>query len=238
MHGPFKFIKEPIPTYEQMQQLLQELDSDLMRSDLEVLYVQAIISWIYARLYLYLTPYTDPTMNKKIGTKSKPLDLKFLHAERMFIEKRFSLMELNITNLTKMKHLEHLADLKRTFCACEVHKSDWEINLNLLYQLKLPNTVENRQVIKQVLQSMPQGFSAVVSSCPQIIGTAGACELFHYEATPTNDGTFEAVMKSSIKQPYVTIKDAYIDFSGTSFVYLCTNKERKRSTPSPIFLLK
>ena len=42
---------------------------------------------------------------------------------------------------------------------------------------------------------MPQLFSAVLSSCQHIIGTAEACELFHYEVTPTNDGTFEAVNK-------------------------------------------
>ena len=105
-----------------------------MRSNLKVLNVQAIISWIYTRLYQYLNLYTDPSMNKKVGAKSKPLDWEFHHAERMFLEKRLSMMELNIKNLTKMKYLEHLADLKRAFCACEVHQTDREVNL--LYQLK------------------------------------------------------------------------------------------------------
>ena len=74
---------------------------------------------------------------------------------------------------------------------------------------------------------MPQGFPAFVSSNQQIIGTACVCELFLYGVTPTNDGKFEAVRKSSIKQPHVTIKDAYIDFTGTSFMYVCSNKEEQ-----------
>ena len=33
MHGPSKYIKEPMPTYEKMQQLHQQLNPDLTRSD-------------------------------------------------------------------------------------------------------------------------------------------------------------------------------------------------------------
>ena len=44
MHGPSKYIKEPIPTYEQLQQLHKEQDPTLMKSDLQALYVQAITS--------------------------------------------------------------------------------------------------------------------------------------------------------------------------------------------------
>ena len=72
---------------------------------------------------------------------------------------------------------------------------------------------------------MPNGFSAVISSCQQIIGTAGACELHLYEVVPSTAGSSEAVKTSCVKQPHVTIKDAYIDFSGTSFMYACCNKE-------------
>ena len=129
MHFPSKFIKEPIPTYEQMQQLHQELDPNLLlRSDLQVLYVNCIISWIYARLFQYITPYTDPTMNKKIGPRGQPFDWGFHHADR---------------------------------------------EINLLYQLRLPNSSTNRQVIRKVLQEMPHGVSAVISSYQQIMGTAG-----------------------------------------------------------------
>ena len=40
-------------------------------------------------------------------------------------------------------------------------------------------------------------------------------------------------MKTScVKQPHDTIKDAYIDFSGTSFVYACCNKEGEHTITS------
>ena len=164
MHGPSKFIKEPIPTYEQMQQLHQELDPDLLfRSDLQVLYVNCIISWIYARLYQYITPYTDPSMNKKIGPKGQPFDWEFHYAERAFIENRISMMDMDATYLTQMRGVNQLMDLKKAHCACEVHQADREINL--LYQLRLPSSSTNREIIRKVLQEMPHGSSTVISSC-------------------------------------------------------------------------
>ena len=190
MHGPSKYIKEPIPTYDQMQQLHQEIDPNLQRSDLQELYVNTIISWIYARLYQYLTPYTDLTMNKKAGPTRK-MDWEFHHAERAYLENRLCLMETEVNYQTRLKKLNQLADLKKAYCACQVHQEDRVINL--LYQLKLPNTSENRELIHQLLEEQPQGFSAVISSCQQIIGTANTCELILYEITSSNDGTFEAV---------------------------------------------
>ena len=79
---------------------------------------------------------------------------------------------------------------------------------------------------------MPHGFFAVISSCQQIIGPAAACELYLYEVVPTTPGTFQAVKTSCVKHPHDTIKDAYIDFSGTSFVYACCNKEGEHTITS------
>ena len=115
---------------------------------------------LYARLYQYLTPYTDPTMNKKIGL-TKPLDWEFHHAERTYLENRLSLMETEVNWQTRHKKLQHLADLKKAYCACKTHQEDRV--LNLLYQLKLHNTSENRKLIHTILQEQPQGFSAVIN---------------------------------------------------------------------------
>ena len=221
MHGPSKYIKEPIPTYDQMQQLHLELDPKLQRSDLQELYVNAIISWIYARLYQYVTPYTNPTMIKKVGYQ-KPMNWEFYHAERSYLENKISLMEDEVNYQTRLRKLEHLADLKKAYCACEIHQEDRVINL--LYQLKLHNTSDNRKLIHKILKEQPQGFSAVVSSCLQIIGMANTCELILYEITSLNDGTFEAVQQASRKQPHTTVKDVFLDFVDTSFAYVCSNK--------------
>ena len=226
MHGPSKYIKEPTPTYNQMQQLHLEMDSTLQSSDLQELYVNTIISWIYARLYQYITPYTDPTMNKKVGNK-KPIDWEFHHTERSYLENKLSLMEDEVNYHTRLMKLEHLADLKKAYCACEVHQTDRAINL--LYQLKLPNTSENRKLIHKILKEQPQGFSAIISSCQQIIGTANVCELILYEVTSLNDGTYEAVHQVSRKQPHTTVKDIFFDFVDSSFACVCSNKGEQYS---------
>ena len=226
MHDPSKYIKEPIPTYEKVQQLHQQVDPNLLRSDLQVLYVNAIISWIDARLFQYLTPYTDSTMNKKIRF-SKPVDSDFHHSERAFIENRLCLMETEVNYHIRGKKMDHLADFKKAYCACETHQEDRVINL--LYQLKLPNTSPNRKLIQQVLREQPHGFSAVISSCQQIIGTGSTCELILYEITSSYDGTFEAVKQASRKQPHTTVKDTFCDIAGTSFIYVCSNKGEEQT---------
>ena len=142
LHGPSKHIREPIPTYEKMQQLHQQLNPDLTRSDLQELYVNTIISWIYARLYQYLTPYTDPAMNKKIGLP-KPLDWEFHHAERTYLENRLSLMETEVNWQTRHKKLQHLADLKKlTVLVRPIKKTEYSIysiNSNFIIHLRTGN---------------------------------------------------------------------------------------------------
>ena len=226
MHGSSKYIKEPIPTYEQMQQMHLGLEPDLSNPALQELYVKTISSWIYARLYQYLTPYTDPTMNKKAGQNNR-VDWEFFHSERQFLENQLKNMETD-TPLTKIwNNLCTLGDLKKTYCQCEIHQQDREVNL--LYQLNLPNTTENRQLITSVMKAKPQGFTAVISSCQQIIGTASQCNLLLYEVTPTMAGTFEAVEQHCRQQPHHHVKDTYFDFSDATFVYVCKNKEEKKT---------
>ena len=136
---------------------------------------------------------------------------------------------MDATYLIQMRNVNQLMDLKKAHCACEVHQADREINL--LYQLRLPNASTNRDVIRRVLQEMPHGFSAVISSCQQIIGTAVACELHLYEVVPTEAGTFEAVKKSCVKQPHDTIMTFLVHLL---CMYAVT---RKDSIPSLVFLL-
>ena len=160
-------------------------------------------------------------MNKKVGL-TKPLDWEFHHAERTYLENRISLIETEVNWQTRHKKLQHLTDLKKAYCTCETHQEDRV--LNLLYQLELHNTSESRKLIHKILQKEPQGFSAVVSSCQQIIGTSNTCELILYEVTSSKDGTFEAVKQASRKQPHPTVKDVFFDFVGTSFTYVCSHK--------------
>ena len=235
MHGPSKWIKEPIPTYEQMQQMHQELDPTLMRTDLKDLYVQAITSWIYGRLFLYITPYTDPTMNKKCGT-NKRIDWDFHHSERQYLENKLSAMVTEMDFRDIARKLKELGDLKKTYTQCEMHQQDREVNL--LYQLRLPNTEKNRYIINAVMKAQPLGFTAVISSCQQIIGTANACELLLYEVTPTQSGTFKAVQQCSRPQPHQQVKDTYFNFSNTNFVFVYTTQEEEHTISSLLLEVK
>ena len=132
--------------------------------------------------------------------------------------------------------LKELGDLKKTYCQCEMHQQDREVNL--LYQLKLPNTEKNRYIINAVMKAQPLGFTAVISSCQQIIGTANACELLLYEVTPTQSGTFEAVQLCSRPQPHQQVKDTYFNFSNTNFVFVCTNQEEEHTISSLLLEVK
>ena len=107
-------------------------------------------------------------------------------------EERIDLLNKLLENLPISEeiylYLKRQSDLKRANCMCAVHQMNREVNL--LYGLKLPNTLENRTVIKQGLKFMPQGFTMLVSSCQQITGSANVCELIEYEVTPNGDATF------------------------------------------------
>ena len=92
MHGPSKYIKSPIPTYQQLQELHLQNLPELHKSNLHDLYVRGVTSWIYSRLFQYLTPYTDPSMNKDPGA-AKCSDWEFYHAEKQFLENRLSVID-------------------------------------------------------------------------------------------------------------------------------------------------
>ena len=139
-------------------------------------------------------------------------------------------MDMDSNYYTRIQKLQHLGDLKKANCTCAVHQMDREINL--LYGLKLPNTLENWTVIQQGLKFMPQGFTVLVSSCQQFTGTASVCELIEYEVTPNGDGTFRVEQLAFCKHPHSAIRDTYIDFSGQSFVYVCQDKDEQHTIAS------
>ena len=226
MHGPSRYIKAPIPTYSQLQQMHQELEPNLTRPNRHELYVRAISSWIYSRLYQYLTPYTDPAMNKKLGPMRRE-DWEFYFSERHFIENQLCTMNIEIPLSTIWEKLMELGDLKKTYCQCMTHQEDREINL--LYQLRLHNTAENRQLINRVMKAKPLGFTAVISSCQQIIGTASKCNQLLYEVTPTTAGTFEAVEQHCRPQPHLQVKNNYCDLSDNTLVHVCRNQQEELS---------
>ena len=232
MHGPSKYIKAPIPTYSQLQQLHQAEDPNLARPNFHSLYVKAISSWIYSRLYQYLTPYTEPTMNKPPGPV-RGACWKFYSSERQFLENQLCTMEAEMPMSTIWNKILELGDLKKTYCQCRAQQEDRETNL--LYQLKLHNTVGNRQLISRVLQAKPLGFTALISSCQQIIGTASQCNLLQYEVTPTTAGTFEAVEQFCRPQPHNQVKCDFCDFSDNTFVHVCKEQQEE---PSINYLLE
>ena len=128
MHGPSKYIKSPIPTYSSLQELhLQQLPG-LHKPNLDDLYVRSVMSWIYSRLFQYLTPYSDPLMNREPGPV-RCSDWEFYLAEKQFLENRLSIMNFEMPLTTIWEKVLELGDLKKTHCQCQVHREDREINL-------------------------------------------------------------------------------------------------------------
>ena len=108
MHGPSPYIKTPIPTYNQLQEMHLKLEPELPRPELHELFVNAVTSWIYARLFQYLTPYTDPAMNKQPGPVKKH-DWEFYHAERQFFG------ESTLCFKCRHAHFSHMGEATRTW---------------------------------------------------------------------------------------------------------------------------
>ena len=226
MHGPSKYIKASIPTYSQLEELHLQQNPNLHKSTLHELYVRAVTSWIYSRLYQYLTPYSDPPMNKEPGPVRRT-DWEFYHAERQYLENKLCIMDTEVSLSTIWEKILILGDLKKTYCQCQVHQEDREINL--LHQLKVPNTCENRQLVNRILQAKPLGFTALISSCMQIIGTSSQCNLLLYEVTPTTAGTFTAVEQHCRPQPLLQMMNSYCDFSDNTLVHVCRSNQEELS---------
>ena len=184
------------------------------------------MSWIYSRLFQYLTPYTDPSMNREQGLV-KYSDWEFYHAEKHFLANRLSIMDSEVPLSTIWNRVLELGDLKKTYCQCQVHREDRETNL--LYQLNLHNTCGNRQLVSRVLLAKPSGFTALVSSCMQIIGTSSQCNLLLYEVTPTTAGTFEAVELHCRPQPHLQMRTNHSDLSDNTMVHVCRDQQEKLS---------
>ena len=222
MHGPSSYIKAPIPTYSHLQELHEKQTPDLPTPVLQELYVRAISSWIYARLYMYLTPYTDPSMNKDPGPL-KLNDWEFYNSEKKYLENKLCILFDEPPISTIWEKVLELGDLKKNFCQCIIHQEDREVNL--LYQLKLHNTGGNRELAQRVLKSKPLGFPALISSCKQINGTPSQCNLLLYEVTPTTAGTFQAVEQHCKPQPHLQMKSDYCDYSNNSLVHICRDQQ-------------
>ena len=226
MHGPSKYIKSPIPTYSSLQELhLQQLPG-LHKPTLDDLYVRGVMSWIYSRLFQYLTPYSEPTMNREPGPV-RCSDWEFYLPEKQYLENRLSIMDFEMPLTTIWDKVLELGDLKKTHCQCQVHREDRETNL--LYQLKLHNTCGNRELVNRVLQAKPSGFTALISSCMQIIGTSSQCNLLLYEVTPTTAGTFEAVELHCRPQPHLQMRNNYNDLVDNTMVHVCRNQQEELS---------
>ena len=235
MHGPSKYIKASIPAYHTLQELHLKSLPGLHQPNLHDLYVRGVMSWIYSRLFQYLTPYSDPSMNREPGPV-RCSDWEFYPPEKQFLENRLSIMNSEAPLQTIWEQVLELGDLKKTHCQCQVHREDRETNL--LYQMKLHNTCGNRELVSKVLQSKPIGFTALISSCMQIIGTSSQCELLQYEVKPTRAGTFEAVELNSRPQPHTQIKDNYSDLSGDIMIHVCRDHQEELSISTLLAFVK
>ena len=92
--------------------------------------------------------------------------------------------------------------------------------------------------MSKILQSKPLGFSALISSCTQIIGSSSQCTLLQYEVKPTAAGSFEATEVNSRPQPHSQMKADYSDLSGDFMIHVCRNHKEEQSISTLLGLFK
>ena len=94
------------------------------------------------------------------------------------------------------------------------------------------------ELVNRVLQAKPSGFTALISSCMQIIGTSSQCNLLLYEVTPTTAGTFEAVELHCRPQSHLQMRNNYNDLVDNTMVHVCRNQQEELSISSLLALVK
>ena len=221
--GPSKMLREPVPEYAAYKSQLSETRPEISEAEHKYLYQKAIVSWLNARLFLYITPYSvfdilSETRPSWIG-QFNPYVREFSEGDRVYLEP--ALMQMGIS--TQMKHikkLEQLALLKKSYCLCRTH-----INQRIdkfLEALNLDvNNPRKRKMALEMFNILEQQFYVLMGSCTQKNGTCMTCQEFLYEVTANQQGGFDVKTLSSKPQHHTSECTPYINYNSWQIAYLC-----------------
>ena len=221
--GPSKMLKEPVPEYAAYKNQLSETRPEISEAEHKYLYQKAIVSWLNARLFLYITPYSvfdilSETRPSWIG-QFDPYVREFSEGDRVYLERALMQMGIN-TQMKRIKKLEQLALLKKSYCLCRTHinqridKFLEAINLDV-------NNPRQRKMALEMFNILEQKFYVLMGSCTQKNGTCMTCQELLYEVTANQQGGFDVITLSSKPQHHTSECTPYINYNSWQIAYLC-----------------
>ena len=194
LHGPSKMIKEPIPDYSVYQKKLMDTRPEISEAEHRYIYQKAIVSWMNARLFLYITPYSMFDILQEVRPTYKgqfePYVREFSEGDRVYLER--ALMQMGIaTQIQQDRKLEQLAKLKKTYCLSGLHLAQ-RID-NFLKALHLDDYDTNlRKMALKMFNIFETKIYVLMGSCHQKGGTCMTCQEVLYEVTQNKQGGFDA----------------------------------------------
>ena len=221
--GPSKMLREPVPEYVAYRSQLSETRPEISKTEHKYLYQKAIVSWLNARLFLYITPYSvfdilSETRPSWIG-QFDPYVREFSEGDRVYLEHALMQMGIN-TQMKRIKKLEQLALLKKSYCLCRTHinqridKFLEAINLDV-------NNPRQRKMALEMFNILEQQFYVLMGSCTQKNGTCMTCQELLYEVTANQQGGFDVKTLSSKPQHHTSECTPYINYNSWQIAYLC-----------------
>ena len=173
--------------------------------------------------FLYITPYSvfdilAETRPSWIG-QFDPYVREFSEGDRVYLER--ALMQMGINTQTKrIKKLEQLALLKKSYCLCRTHinqridKFLEAINLDV-------NNPRKRKMALEMFNILEPQFYVLMGSCTQKDGTCMTCQELLYEITANQQGGFDVKTLSSKPQHHTSDCTPYINYNSWQIAHLC-----------------
>ena len=232
LSGPSPWIKEPVPDYEYLKKLYtHQMPSYATTEECQRLYMKTIMAWIYARLYLYLTPHMEKNILNDTVQKQhkvpKPYSGVFSRYEAEFLnEQLYSHWNGNSYNFKDQKIAE-LADLKRSYCPCSIHEAN-RID-KLLAVLNIEDTIQNRDLFEQYLKEMEDYFILYLSTCyQQDHASHDQCELHMVDVRANEQGGYDIKVIAKKDTPHTEYekRKLYTDATLRSMYFICTNDDQ------------
>ena len=232
LSGPSPWIKEPVPDFEYLEKIIHTSDPKLSNNrGQQRLYMKTIMAWIYARLYLYLTPYMEKNILNDVVCKQhkipKPYSGVFSRYEAEYLNEQLYLhWNGSSYNFKDQKNVE-LDNLKRSYCPCSIHEAN-RID-ELLAVLNLEDTIINRDLFEQYLKEMEDCFILYLSTCyQQDHENHDQCELHMTDIRANEQGGFDIKILARKDTPHLEGEERklYTDAILNSMYFICTTEDQ------------
>ena len=130
-------------------------------------------------------------------------------------------MQMGVTTqINRIKKLEQLALLKKSYCLCRAHINQ-RIDKFLQAIFLDVNNPRKRKMALEMFNILEQQFYILMGSCTQKDGTCMTCHKLLYEITANQQGGFDVKTLSSKPQQHTSECTPYINYNSWLIAYLC-----------------